>query len=127
MVRVITFCAVSTCLTVLSGCGMSSEVKKDPLFEPAEDVYTAAIAGDVEAVYEFMNKSGWDHSVANYDGILPLCAAAKGGNVEVILLMVEDGADVNMPDLTGKTPIQYAKEAGHDEAVKLFQELGATG
>lgn len=125
--RVVVVCLAMALAAVLPGCGMGSEVKKDPLFQPAEDVYTAAMAGDLDATIEFMNKPGWDPFVANHDGILPLCAAAKGGNVEIIQLMVDEGADVNEADLTGKTPIQHAKEAGHDEAVKLFQELGATG
>lgn len=125
--RVVVLCLVMSLVAVLPGCGLSSEVKKDPLFQPQEDVYTAAMAGDLEATIDFMNKPGWDPLVANHDGILPLCAAAKGGNVEIIQLMVDEGADVNEADLTGKTPIQYAKEAGHNDVVQVLEELGATG
>ena len=125
MVRVIMLCAVVAIAAVLPGCGVGSEVKKDPLFQPAEDVYSAAIAGDVEAVEMYMNQGGYDHMVANYDGLLPLCAAAKGGNVEIIFMMVDEGAIVDMTDLNQKTPLQYAKEAGHDEAVQVLLELGA--
>lgn len=124
--RVVVLCVFISLAAVLPGCGLSSEVKKDPLFQPTEDVYTAAMDGDLEATKEFMNKPGWDPFVANHDGMLPISAAAKGGNVEVIMLMVDEGADVNEADLTGKTPLQYAKEAGHEEAVKLLQDLGAT-
>lgn len=107
------------------GCGGGSDVANDPIFKPADDVYQAALAGDAQAVQDFMNQSSWDPIVTNYDGFLPLTAAAKGGNPEVIWLMVQDGADVNMTDLRGKTPIQYAQEEGHTEAVAYLKELGA--
>lgn len=126
MVRHIALCLVVSLEFVLTGCGVGSEVKNDPVFQPGQDVYSAAIAGDVDAVAKYMNQGGYDPSEANYDGLLPLCAAAQGGNVEIIQLMVDDGADVNAKDLTGKVPLQYAKEAGNEEAVKLLQELGAT-
>jgi ankyrin repeat protein len=126
MVRFIALCLFVSLESVLTGCGVGSEVKQDPIFQPGQDVYSAAIAGDVDAVAKYMNQGGWDPSEANYDGLLPLCAAAQGGNVEIIQLMVNDGADVNAKDLTGKTPLQYAKDAGNQEAANLLQELGAT-
>lgn len=114
------------CTMGLGACSLHDEVASDPLFQPVDDIYQAAAAGDVEAVKKFMNQPSWDPSVANYDGVLPLCAAAKGGNVDIIWLMVQDGADVNLADNTHTTPLQYAQKEGHEDAVKYLKELGAT-
>lgn len=126
MTRFNSFIAILVFSTTFLGCSGDSEVLNDPLFQPADDIYQAAAAGDLQAVQAFMNQASWDPSVANYDGILPLCAAAQGGNVDIIWLMVQDGADVNLADHTQTTPLQYAKKAGHEEAVKYLMELGAT-
>jgi ankyrin repeat protein len=109
---------------MMPGCG--SEIKEDPLFQPAYDVYQAAEAGDVESIQFFVSDYSWDPMVASSEGLTPLCAAAKGGNVDVITLMVEAGADVNYADSHGKKPLAYAKEAGKQEAVDLLLQLGAT-
>lgn len=127
--RNVVFCAAASFIAILAGCGMNSEVKNDPVFEQTATIYTAAEAGDLEAVRYFMSGGeggNWDPGVADYNGVLPLCYAAKGGNVEIIWMMVQGGANVNLPDNTGKTPLQYAKEADHKDAVQYLQELGAT-
>lgn len=126
MARYFWFGSMILCVTLLGGCNLNDETASDPLFQPADDIYQAAAAGDLEAVKMFMNQPSWDPHVTNFEGVLPLCAAAKGGNVDIIWLMVQDGADVNLADNTHTTPLQYAQKAGHEDAVKYLQELGAT-
>ena len=117
---------VASLVPAMQGCGMSSEVKNDPVFEPDYDVYQAAAAGDLESVKYFVQQYSWDPIIADYNGVLPLCYAAKSGNMDVITVLVEAGADINMPDLKGKKPLTYAKEAGKEEAAQFLQQNGAT-
>lgn len=126
-------CKTQTVLSLLmvsffaTGCWMSSEVRNDPLFEPSDNnIYSAAEAGDLEAVQALMYTPAWDPNLTDQEGYLPLSCAAKGGNLDIIYLMVADGADVNLSDNRGKTPLEYAREAGHEDAVLYLQELGAT-
>jgi ankyrin repeat protein len=118
-------CAVVSLIAVLAGCGVGSDAANDPLFQETDDLYQAAAAGDLQRTRYFMSFGTWDHNVPNYEGMLPLTAAAKGGNPEIIKLMVQDGADVNQPDLNRRTPLQYAESAGHTEAAALLRSLGA--
>jgi ankyrin repeat protein len=125
MRRGIQVCEVFSLIAVLVGCGVGSDAANDPLFQNADDIYQAAAAGDLERTQYFMRMSSWDHNVPNYEGMLPLTAAAKGGNPEIIRLIVQEGADVNQPDLNRRTPLQYAESAGHTEAAALLRSLGA--
>jgi ankyrin repeat protein len=126
MNRMVWLSVLAVCSVLPLGCGASSEIRNDPLFQDTDNVYKAAEDGDLQRVLQFMDQGNWDHSVTDFNGVLPLCAAAKGGNVDIIYAMVSDGADVNARDNHGKSPLDYAKEAGKEEAVKYLMELGAT-
>lgn len=59
---------------------------------------------------------------------LTLVAAAKSGNLQLIRLLLEAGAAVNIPrerTYIGMTAMQAAAERGHQEVVKLLVEKGA--
>ena len=55
----------------------------------------------------------------------PLHMAAKGGQSEIVKLLLESGADANAAQESGGTPLLYAAEAGHQEIVKLLLDAGA--
>lgn len=54
-----------------------------------------------------------------------LSAAAGGGNLEKVNLLIESGADVNGTTKTGITPIAAAKIAGRDDVVQALLKKGA--
>lgn len=59
-------------------------------------------------------------------GVSALATAAAENNVNLIKLLVKNGhADINLPDLMGRTPIFYAIEQNSKEATKLLLSLGA--
>ncbi|MBR4592548.1 MAG: ankyrin repeat domain-containing protein [Elusimicrobiaceae bacterium] len=67
---------------------------------------------------------------ANYrnptNGLCALATAAAEGNPEMIKLLVKNGkADINLPDLEGRTPIFYAVENNRPEALQLLLSAGA--
>jgi ankyrin repeat protein len=51
--------------------------------------------------------------------------AADRGDISMIHLLVEKGADVNIVDGDGQTPLHYAFACGHHECIRLLEELHA--
>jgi ankyrin repeat protein len=98
------------------------------------DICTAASIGDLHRVSELLDR---DSSLANcvseyvtyYRGSgAPLRNAAAGGHVEIVKLLLERGADPNLPE-EGIAPHGHALYSavanGHREIVKLLLEHGA--
>lgn len=56
------------------------------------------------------------------DGYGALHAAARWGQVQSVRLLLDSGADVNLPDKDGRTALDYAKESRHEEVIKLLSE-----
>ena len=62
---------------------------------------------DVNAIKQ-LAKAGIDFNVRWSDGHTPLCHAACQGFSEVVKALIEAFADVNLPNLSGKTPLFFA-------------------
>ena len=54
----------------------------------------------------------------------PLHEAAANGFLEFAKLLVENGADVNQKDDSGKTPLTIALEYKHPNVAKFLREHG---
>jgi ankyrin repeat protein len=50
----------------------------------------------------------------------PLHYAARNGAVDIVKEMLERGADPTIRDHKGKTPLDLAREEGHDEIVQIL-------
>ena len=59
------------------------------------------------------------------DGWTPLYSAANKGYLEIVKLLIENGADINKSNNDGWTPLYSAADKGHLEVVKLLIENGA--
>ena len=59
------------------------------------------------------------------NGCTPLRDAAIMGDYEPARILIEAGADVNMKDPVGKTPLDYATAEGYDDIVELLLANGA--
>jgi ankyrin repeat protein len=55
----------------------------------------------------------------------PLHVAAGEGQVEVLIVLVELGANTDAKDVNGTTPLHHAAGNGQVEAVKVLAQLGA--
>ncbi|MER9587050.1 ankyrin repeat domain-containing protein [Mesorhizobium sp. M0276] len=78
--------------------------------------------GDVAAVASALDKGA---AVNEIDGVTALYIACEGGNVELAKLLIDHGADVNLPVSWQRTPLYAANKAGHAEIVKLLLDNGA--
>ena len=56
---------------------------------------------------------------------LPLNIAAESNSKELVELLIKKGADVNLADGFGWTPLKLAQANGYDEIVKILRKHGA--
>ena len=80
----------------------------------------AAQSGDIATVREIL-ASGQDPNVAGPYGWTALHSACENGHIEVIRLLVENGADVTARLNTGKTPLDLLGD-GHEDLRRELRE-----
>ena len=82
-----------------------------------------ASANNRKEVIELLLKNGANPNIQDKDGYTALIqASAVLGDKEVIELLLEHGADPNIKDKKEKTALDFAKEKGHTEIVKMLEE-----
>lgn len=69
---------------------------------------------------DHVNRLGWT-------ALLEAIILGDGGpnHTQVVRLLVEAGAQVNLADSQGVTPLAHARQGGYDEMVKILQNAGA--
>jgi len=115
-------------------------------------LHRAALSGDLQATQQLLARRA-DANATNRYGLTPLAlaaadasapvakalldagaratseilmTAAKGGNAEIVRMLVDRGADVNGREASrGETALMWAVAANHAEAARLLIERGA--
>src|SRR5437763_1893782 len=83
-------------------------------------LFKAAETGELSAVYDEATK-GADSNSKDSSGVSALYIAAENGHTDVVKLLLEKGADVNVAKRDdGQTPLWRAAEYGYLEIVKLL-------
>src|SRR5262245_28972362 len=92
-----------------------------------EEFFAAARRGDIAVVKAFLEKGVNVNSKTRY-GATALSYACDKGHAELVRLLIERGADVNVKDtFYGEVPLGWALSHGHAQIVKLLLEKGAAG
>ena len=75
---------------------------------------------DAEIDVNHVNRLGWT-------ALLEAIILGDGGpaHAETVRALVEGGADVDIADRDGVTPLAHAEQAGHDEIAALLRAVGA--
>ena len=97
----------------------------------AQDVNEAFLAaarkGDVAKLKEFLDK-GVDVNTKTQYGATALAYACDKGHVDVVKLLLEHGANVNVKDtFYGEMPLGWALQKENVEILRLLLEKGAEG
>ncbi len=105
--------------------GSSSESRLPP---PDYPLLEAVKKNDVDAVRAILGAFA-SHSEINRRGVtgdLPLVRAARNGNLEIVRLLIERGATVDIGKENGdRTPLLEAAGQGHVDVVKFLLSKGA--
>ncbi len=95
------------------------------------DIWNACAEGDVERVRQLIEENPEIVNLKHKDGIAPLHLAADFGHKEVVLLLIEKGADVNVKQELGfpgfyyfSTPLHNAILCGYREIASILIENG---
>jgi len=59
-------------------------------------------------------------------GATPLHEAVKRKKVDAVKVLLQHGADPTIPDSGGKTSIDYAREAGYTDILRILTEKTTT-
>jgi ankyrin repeat protein len=96
----------------------------------SEALYRAVVEGRIDRMKGLL-AAGADPDGLGSDGLSPLHSAARQGNVEMIKLLLEHGADVNVfansphEGYANVQPLHWACRSGNYEAVVALVEAGA--
>jgi len=90
----------------------------------------AAERGHVEIVRELLTHSDVDVNHVNnlsWTALLEAIVLSDGGSrhQQIVQLLIDHGADVNLPDGEGVTPLQHALNRGYAAIVDILQNAGA--
>jgi len=90
----------------------------------------AADRGHVDIVKELLTNSDVDIDHVNglgWTALLEAVILGDGGtnHQKIVQLLIEHGADVNLADGEGVTPLQHAKSRGFNEMIEALEQAGA--
>lgn len=90
----------------------------------------ASERGHVEVVQELLTHSDVDVNHVNnlhWTALLEAIILSNGGerHQNIVLMLVDHGADVNLADGEGTTPLQHAQKRGYKEIESILREAGA--
>ncbi|KAK3319549.1 ankyrin repeat protein, partial [Cercophora scortea] len=91
-------------------------------------LHYGAAFGSTSSIVELLLKSA-DINAQDLAGRTPLHHACKLNNNKAIATLgvpLERHADTNVQDIDGSTPLHLAVVAGHQEAVEMLVEFGAS-
>ena len=94
---------------------------------PAARFVTAAASGDKKTVQNLLKSAEKKEDMVNardWDNLTPLSAAASGGHLEVVKLLIKEGADVNAKDKDNVTALMEASLKGHTKVVETLLSNG---
>ncbi len=88
-------------------------------------LYSASAYGHVDVVGYLVEQEGVDLNVLTDEFATPLWIACSDGNVAVVQLLLDKGADCESSDEEDWTPLHVACKKGHLEIVELLLAKGA--
>ncbi|XP_042595588.1 ARF GTPase-activating protein GIT1-like isoform X1 [Cyprinus carpio] len=88
----------------------------------SKQLHSSVRTGSLETCLRLLSLGAQANFFHPEKGTTPLHVAAKAGQVLQAELLVVYGADPGAPDINGRTPIDYARQAGHVELAERLVE-----
>uniref|UniRef100_A0A8C2K0W1 G protein-coupled receptor kinase interacting ArfGAP 1 n=1 Tax=Cyprinus carpio TaxID=7962 RepID=A0A8C2K0W1_CYPCA len=101
---------------------MLAYVHKLPCRDDDGQLHSSVRTGSLETCLRLLSLGAQANFFHPEKGTTPLHVAAKAGQVLQAELLVVYGADPGAPDINGRTPIDYARQAGHVELAERLVE-----
>ena len=89
------------------------------------DVWSAARTGDLKAIKRYIEEGGDVNALDNGFQLSAMSWGALHGQTEIVQLLIENGAEVNIKSGDGATPLHSAAFFGRTDVAKLLLENGA--
>jgi ankyrin repeat protein len=83
----------------------------------------AALAGASPDIAKSLIAAGADVNAVQQDGVTPIHEAAAIGNVELVQLLLDHGADPLTRDDKQRAAVDFAREGGHTAVVELLHKI----
>jgi ankyrin repeat protein len=81
--------------------------------------------GDLQGVIKKLDVQPALVNVQDGNGRSPLHRGAESGNMELIRLLLDRGAEINAENVGGHTPLHFGAFAGHVEVLRVLLDNGA--
>ena len=94
-------------------------------FDPRAKLYTAAAENDTKELKKVLDYGKADPNSLYLSGIAPMHVAAAEGHLETIRLLVQYGANINIQDAEGCSPLEFALRGGHFDCASFLIKVGA--
>jgi uncharacterized protein len=112
-------------LTLAHGADVTSLDSYDGtgLIRAADRGYATIVARllETDVDIDHVNRLGW---TALLEAII--LGGGDAAHVEIVRLLVEAGADVNLADGQGVTPLGHAEQSGYEEMAEILRTAGAS-
>lgn len=113
-------------LVAFSNVAIASNVETTPKFELVKEygnstpLAAAICKGDIEAVKKFIEYGVNVNETSN--GMTPLMIAARYNHVEIIKLLLNNGANLKVKDDKGFNAMKYAELSNATDAIQALRE-----
>ncbi|KAM4567152.1 ARF GTPase-activating protein GIT1 isoform 3-T3 [Odontesthes bonariensis] len=88
----------------------------------SKQLHSSVRTGSLETCLRLLSLGAQANFFHPEKGTTPLHVAAKAGQILQAELLVVYGADPGAPDINGRTPMDYARQAGHTELAERLVE-----
>uniref|UniRef100_A0A9J7XBY6 G protein-coupled receptor kinase interacting ArfGAP 2b n=1 Tax=Cyprinus carpio carpio TaxID=630221 RepID=A0A9J7XBY6_CYPCA len=89
----------------------------------SRQLHSSVRTGNLETCLRLLSLGAQANFFHPEKGNTPLHVAAKAGQLLQVELLTVYGADPGAPDSSGKTPVDYARQAGHQELADRLVEI----
>ncbi|XP_026387906.1 26S proteasome non-ATPase regulatory subunit 10-like [Papaver somniferum] len=106
------------------GVGVAEAIKKVKLEGGGGLLHSAAAGGSLKLCKYLIEDLKLDVDTKDGEGCTPLYNASRGGHFDMVIYLLEKGADPDASTDTNLTPLHYAAKSGDTKIITLLLSKG---